>query len=297
MYYRNKETLGYSNIKYEDGSYEKVTIYKIKNEENGLYGVMLDNKVIVNPKYDDIEVRYFGENTSLYDNLEEPIILGCIRNKYCIHSIHGKLFSDFNICNVEIFEPNLILLTNLNGEKSIIDNNFNIIIDYSKRDYKIIKDYDSTSIFEVNGDMICRLHYLDGYYYKVEGVIEYTDELGENNEYLIANSQGRIGLINDNRFVVKPSVDNKVKIIGDFIVVNTKDNSIIFYNKNSISVNTESFDLLLGKYLLVKINNKYGLIDEDLDFYIKAVYDSIEPVEDKLLNCRKCEKSIEIGVG
>ena len=253
--------------------------------ENNKWGV-IDNKgnVIIQPTYDEmitIPNNQKGIFICAYDVTDEGYKTKVLNEK------NEQLFSEYEqIQAIDNYDKNSnvwyeedVLKVKSNGKYGLINFKGEKILDTIYDDIDALKGVKNSLIIKKDGNTgICNN------YGNVIADTIYKDikALGTNyeNGYIIVNSENKYGVIGIDKNIVIEPTHEQIKYIGtkDFYSIKVDGKEYLFDATNNVTVQVafDSIENMYGENVVIKTNNKYGIVDKNGAKKVAAEYEYLE---------------------
>ncbi|CAM2782507.1 WG repeat-containing protein [Helicobacter burdigaliensis] len=237
--------------------------------------------------------------------------------------ITEEKYSDFDLLNngfIKVATNDKYGILNQEG-KEILEPQFEEIKDYSEGLIAVRKD-DKWGFIDEWGDIVIDFTFKSAYDFhdrlapaKKDELFGFINKKGEfviqpqfdatsyfRIPYTLASKSGKWGIIDKNgNFIINPIYDN-IEFFGDFFKVTLNEKisfidasgKILIENIEEVSSYADSFIDFTDNIFSIKINGKWGLINQKLEFLLEAKFDNFYRMADKGLI--KLESNNKFGI-
>ncbi|MEE0866122.1 MAG: WG repeat-containing protein [Clostridia bacterium] len=251
---------------------------------------------IIDPSYSEMIIVPNSKNDVFLCTYDVDYTSGTYKTK-ALNSKNEEIFKDYEkveaIQNMDDksniwYESNCLRvekngkygLLNLSGKELLPCEYDEIIaIDGIKNALKIKKD-DKYGVVDDEGKLVLKNEYVD------------ITNLGEDSKegFIIKNDEGKYGVVNySGELVLNPEYEGVLKVHGNDLYVVTKLGKQVLVKNDGTEVLTTGFDEIVSilknqeNGIIVKNNNKFGLIKTNGDVIIQAEYDNLKEAKSGIL--------------
>ncbi len=273
---------------YEDKVYTRVEICDGVNRKNYKYGILKNCKEVVPYEYDYIETKYTkGKNEKFY-YLQK-------NSRYGICDNEGKEIMPLMLKQIDDYNPELntytdcIILTDTLNKKGLFH--------LPTRKFIFPVKYESIQYFETKGGLLVNVVYKNKstlydsnfkkykeYKYKISPLDNRNNTVVLDSLIFFKEKDGLLGLTYGNNKELIPQIYKSIYFTGDQFVVKNKENKYGMRTYSNQLLLEEKFDSLVrvdksyansfGKLYFVKVNGKYGVLNDSLKEIIPLEYNS-----------------------